>query len=241
MFARFTNRTLCRVAFGGMAFDDGKLKETLKEITSLMSGFSASDIFPKVGWIIDRLTGMHGRLEKCCHDLDKFFQDIVDEHRNPERWKPEHEYDLIDVLLELDMDLTSPICLTNDHIKAILMNVFLAGVDASSVTMNWAMAELIKNPAAMKKVQDEVRNYVGRNTDKVDEKDLDHLQYLKMAVRETLRLHSPLPMLLPRESMNNCKIDGYDIKPKTRVLINAWAVGRNPAYWHKPDEFYPES
>ncbi|KAI3964834.1 hypothetical protein MKW92_022910 [Papaver armeniacum] len=123
MFAKFTNRTLCRVAFGGMTFDDGKLKETLDEITSLMSGFSASDIFPKVGWIIDRLTGMHGRLEKCCHDLDKFFQDIVEEHRNTntERLKPEHEYDLIDVLLKLEKDLTSPVRLTNDHIKAILM------------------------------------------------------------------------------------------------------------------------
>ncbi|XP_026430044.1 cytochrome P450 71B10-like [Papaver somniferum] len=243
MFARFTNRTLCRVAFGGMKFDDGKLKETLDEITSLMSGFSASDIFPRVGWIIDRLTGMHGRLEKCCHDLDKYFQDIVDEHLNrQERLKSsEHEYDLIDVLLKLEKDLTSPIRIINDHIKAILMNVFLAGVDASAVTMNWAMAELIKNPAAMKKVQGEVRSYnVGRNTDKVEEKDLDHLQYLKMVVRETLRLHSPLPMLLPRESMNNCKIDGYDIKPKTRVLVNAWAIGRNPAYWYKPDEFNPE-
>ena len=88
------------------------------------------------------------------------------------------------------------------------------------------MTELTKNPRVMKKAQDEVRNYVG-NKGKVVESDIDHLLYLKLIVKETLRLHPPTTMLL-REIMSHFKINGYDIYPKMLVQVNAWAIGRDP-------------
>ncbi|XP_026424747.1 cytochrome P450 71B10-like [Papaver somniferum] len=242
----FTNRTICRVAFGSKLnqgidqFDEGILRETMDEITNLISAFWFSDIFPKVGWIVDRISGIHGRFEKCCKNLDTYIQDVIEKHLNPERLRSEYD-DLIDVLLKLQKDGTSTIRHTNEHIKAILMDVFVAGVDTVAVTMNWTMAELIKNPATMHKVQEEIRSHVGKNKGKqVQENDLLHFQYLKLVVKETLRLHPPLPLSFPRECMRKNKIDGYDVKPKTRVLINVWAIGRSPMYWDKPDKFYPD-
>ncbi|KAI3983106.1 hypothetical protein MKX01_035387 [Papaver californicum] len=94
--------------------------EILNEVVVSISGFSASDFFPKVGWIVDRITGSHGIIEKCFHDLDEFYQQMIDEHLDPKRIKPDHD-DIIDVLLKLEKDQTSSIRLTNDHIKAILM------------------------------------------------------------------------------------------------------------------------
>ncbi|KAI3866638.1 hypothetical protein MKW92_027592, partial [Papaver armeniacum] len=121
----FTHGTICRVAFGSITGEsrnrfNGRLTEILYEVMSIWSGFSATDFFPKVGWIIDRITGMDGRIEKVFHDLDKLFQEMIEEHLNPVRPKPEHE-DLIDVLLKLQNDQTSTIRLENDNIKAILM------------------------------------------------------------------------------------------------------------------------
>ncbi|KAI3900366.1 hypothetical protein MKW92_041946 [Papaver armeniacum] len=123
----FTHRTICRVAFGSKTDDhsrnqlvNGRLMEILYEVMVVLSGFSGSDFFPKVGWIIDTITGSHGIIEKCFHELDEFFQQIVDQHRDPERLKPEH-HDIIDVLLKLEKHQTSTIRLTNEHIKAILM------------------------------------------------------------------------------------------------------------------------
>ena len=102
------------------------------------------------------------------------------------------------------------------------------------------MTELARNPRVMKKVQAEIRSCVGRCKEIVDESELEKLDYLRMVVKETLRLHPPAPLLAPREAISHFKIGGYDIKPKTRIILNAWAIARHPQNWKNPDEFYPE-
>lgn len=115
----------------------------------------------------------------------------------------------------------------------------MASIDTSSGTIIWAMSELAKNPRVMRKVQAEIRKIVGHKSE-VDESEIDKMKYFKMVVKETLRLHPPVPLLLPRETMQYCKIGGYDVYPKTRIFVNAWAIGRDMNTWSKPEEFYPE-
>lgn len=107
--------------------------------------------------------------------------------------------------------------------------------------MIWAMAELVRNPRVMKKAQEEIRTCIGINSkEKLVEEDLDKLQYLKLVVKETLRLHPAAPLLLPRETASQIKIQGYNIPPKTLLLVNAWSIGRDPKQWENPEEFIPE-
>jgi len=123
-----------------------------------------------------------------------------------------------------------------------LQNVFTASVDTSSVTMVWAMAELIRRPAMLRKAQEEVRSVVdGGGRERVHPDDVAKLRYLKAVVKETLRLHPAAPPLLPRETLRQVSICGYDVPAKTRVLVNAWAIGRDPRSWgDRPEEFDPD-
>jgi cytochrome P450 len=117
--------------------------------------------------------------------------------------------------------------------------MFVAGTDTSSTALEWLMAELIKNPRIMKRAQEEVRRVVNKKS-KIDVNDINKMDYLKCILKETLRLHPPLPLLLSRETLMNVKIGGYDIPEKTRVYINAWAIQRDPKVWERPEEFLPE-
>ncbi|KAL3498415.1 hypothetical protein ACH5RR_041147, partial [Cinchona calisaya] len=117
-------------------------------------------------------------------------------------------------------------------------DIFTAGTDTSSATTEWAMSELMKDPTVMAKAQAEIRQ-VCRGKKTIEEADIQKLNYLKMVIKETLRLHPPIP-LLPRASRENRVVSGYMIPDKAQVLVNIWAIGRDPQYWDDPECFKPE-
>lgn len=116
--------------------------------------------------------------------------------------------------------------------------MFSAGTDTSSTTIEWAMSEMIKNPRVMTKAQSEIRAALkGKN--RIEESDIQSLNYLKNIVKETLRLHPPGP-LMAREAREECTIKGYRIPQKTKVVVNLSVLGRDPEYWSDPESFKPE-
>lgn len=117
--------------------------------------------------------------------------------------------------------------------------MFSAGSETSSTTIIWALAEMMKKPSVLAKAQAEVRQVL-KEKKGFQQIDLDELKYLKLVIKETLRMHPPIPLLVPRECMEDTKIDGYNIPFKTRVIVNAWAIGRDPESWDDPESFSPE-
>jgi cytochrome P450 len=120
-----------------------------------------------------------------------------------------------------------------------MQDLFLAGTDTTSKTMEWTMAELVKNPKEMEKVQAELRQIVGEHG-RVTEEQLSTMTRPQAAMKEAMRLHPPLPILVPHEVVQDTKLHGYDIPAKTRVIINAWAIGRDKESWEDADAFKPE-
>jgi len=132
----------------------------------------------------------------------------------------------------------------NDKLKLachLSQEMLTAGLESSALTIEWAMAELIRNPRIMKCAQTELEIVIGMNRI-VEESDLHKLTYLQAVIKETFRLHPVGPLLVPHSSINEvCGItECYDIPPHTSVIVNVWAIGRNPSTWEKPFEFYPE-
>ncbi|CAI9281603.1 unnamed protein product [Lactuca saligna] len=231
---------MMRVGYGKKFRDEHERKELLRLLTELeliFADFYVSDIWrglPFMG-LIDRLFGKTNRLDKCFQYFDVFYQKLIDEHLSPK--SSEKEEDFIDILLRLKEEQL--LNLTYDHIKALLMDVLVAGTDTSTATVIWAMTALIKNPKVMKKAQEEVRNLVGKKCI-VEEEDLSKLTYMKAVVKEIMRLYPPAPLLIPRETAKHTILHGYKIKQKTLVFVNAMAIGRDPESWERPEEFLPK-
>ena len=111
-----------------------------------------------------------------------------------------------------------------------MQDLFNAGTDTTSAALVWIMAELILNPKAMKRAQEEVRE-VAKGKWMVEESQLSKLSYIKLVIKEGLRLHPPVPLLIPRETTEFCRVKGYDIPSGTRVFVNAVEIGRDSKYW----------
>ncbi|XP_066376528.1 4-hydroxyphenylacetaldehyde oxime monooxygenase-like [Miscanthus floridulus] len=218
----------------------------LSQVMDMLGSFSADDFFPSTaGRFIDCLTGVTGRRDRIFQRFDAFLEEIIEghlntahseqhSHRNPRR------SDLVQALIGLFKDNNaSTVPFTRDHVKAMLFDTFVGGIHTTSITMVWAMAEMIQHPSVLKSVQDEIRDVVG-GKEMASPDDVSKLKLLKMVVKETLRMHPPLTLLLPRETIQQVNIRGYDVPANTRIIVNAWAIGRDPDIWEDPEEFNPE-
>ncbi|GAB2269750.1 hypothetical protein Dimus_004672 [Dionaea muscipula] len=237
----YTNDVLCRAILGrnfsdGGEYDQHGFHSMLEEYQELLGGLSIGDFFPSKEFI-HTLTGHKSRLQKTFRRFDNFFNEVIKEHQDQGRMMDNK--DLLDVLLDIHKDESGEMPLTMDNVKAILLDMFAAGTDTTFITLDWAMTELIMNRNVMKKAQEEMRNIIGER-EFVTEDDLPQLHYLKAVVKEVFRLHPPVPVLVPRESIEDVTINGYLIPAKTRIFVNVWAIGRDPKSWEDPETFNPE-
>ncbi|CAN1808780.1 Desmethyl-deoxy-podophyllotoxin synthase [Linum perenne] len=209
------------------------------KVAELSDAFLAvSDMYPSLE-LLPVLTGFKGKVEKMHKASDLILEQIIDEHKSKRRLSKDDE-DLVDVLLNLQESQNLGIPITMDVIKAIVLEMFIAGIETSSTTIGWVMSEIINDQRVLRTVQEEVRQ-VFKNTGNVEEARLNELKYLDMAISEGLRLHPPGPLLIPRENVETVKLsNGYEIPAKTTVMVNAWAINRDPRYWKEPEKFYPE-
>lgn len=113
------------------------------------------------------------------------------------------------------------------------------GTESSAVTVEWAISELLKNPKILEKASEELDRVIGRER-WVEEKDIQNLPYIEAIVKETMRMHPVAPLLVPRKTREDIKINGYDIQSETRAFVNVWSIGRDPNLWKEPEQFCPE-
>ncbi|XP_020201729.2 4-hydroxyphenylacetaldehyde oxime monooxygenase-like [Aegilops tauschii subsp. strangulata] len=219
----------------------GQFVPLLNATMDMLGSFSAQDFFPNaVGRIIDRITGVKAHRERVFRQLDRFFEHII-EQCDGRKATGGSGSDLVQELLDIMKRPAASAAgtFTRDHVKAILMNTFIGSIDTTTVTITWAMAELIRNPRVLTRVQLEIRAAAGGGT-RVHQADMPKMSYLRMVLSETLRLHPPATLLVPRETLRRVQVAGYDIPAKTQVIVNAWAISRDPSAWKDPEEFNPE-
>ncbi|XP_059073269.1 cytochrome P450 CYP82D47-like [Cryptomeria japonica] len=197
---------------------------------------NTGDYIPWLKWL--DLQGYERAMKKVQGKINPYMQKIVEKHQeNPPEEK--EEMDFIDVLILQAEENSEAIPDKDTFIKATAMNIFSAGSDTFSLALEWALSLLILHPTIMKMAQEELDSKIGKSR-LAEESDMPKLKYLQAIVKETLRLFPPGPLLVPHESIKACTIGGFHILVGTILIVNAWAIHRDPRIWNQPLEFILE-
>ncbi|KAH9605172.1 hypothetical protein KSS87_011128 [Heliosperma pusillum] len=145
--------------------------------------------------------------------------------------------DVLDALLGINQEKNAEIEPSN--IPYLLLDLFSAGTDTTSSTMAWAMAELLRNREKLVKVKAELNQVIGKGNT-LEESHIAKLPYLQAVVKETFRLHPAAPFLVPKKAEKDVTVSGFTVPKDAQILVNVWAIGRDPEIWERPNSFKPE-
>ncbi|KAK4487150.1 hypothetical protein RD792_006465 [Penstemon davidsonii] len=244
MFTSQASDVICRSAFGrkySEGEDGEKFLMLIKELFHLIGKIGIGEFIPCLSWI-NSVNGFDARVDKVAKELDCFLDQVIQEHQNiinDNTVMDESRHNFMGILLKIYNDNTAgSVSIDAENIKGIILDVLIGGTDSTSATLVWAMTELLRHPIVMNKLQNEIREIL-MDKHEINDKDLEKMHYLKAVVKETLRYHAPTP-IFNREAREDAKVMGYDVAAGTMILINAWAIGRDPTYWDEPEIFKPE-
>ncbi|XP_073043169.1 cytochrome P450 98A3-like [Primulina eburnea] len=231
---------ITRLSFGKRFMDSNgvidkqgqELKYILDNAIKLGSKKSFSDFLP---WFRYLFKSENAALDE--HDTlaNDFTIKIMEEHTLARKKSGSTKSHFVDALLTLQKEYD----LSDDSVITLLWDMVSAGMDTVTITVEWGMAEMVRNPRVQQKIQEELDRVIGQDRI-MTEADIPNLPYLQCVVKECFRVHPPTPLLLPHKANSNVKIGGYDIPKGSTVNVNLWSLARDPAVWKAPLEFWPE-
>lgn len=201
------------------------------EFFSLAGSSYPGDYFP-----ILKLVDFDGYVKKAKRlrrEFDSFFQNLIDQQRNQSLREDNVMVDL------LSLQKTQPEYYTDELIRGLSQDMLVAGTFTTSVTLEWAMSNLINHPKVLEKAKAELEAKVGPNR-MVNEADMSNLPYLRNIILESQRLYPAAPLLVSHFSSDHCTVGGYNVPSGTTLVVNAWAIQRDPKLWDDPTSFKPD-
>nr|XP_007159749.1 hypothetical protein PHAVU_002G263800g [Phaseolus vulgaris]ESW31743.1 hypothetical protein PHAVU_002G263800g [Phaseolus vulgaris] len=217
----------CRMVLGkkymDRDLDEKGFKAVMQEGMHLSATPNMGDYIPYIAAL--DLQGLNKRMKVVGKIFDDFFEKIIDEHMQSEKEENKTK-DFVDVMLGFVGTEESEYRIERPNIKAIMLDMLAGSMDTSATAIEWTLSELLKNPRVMKKLQVELENVVGMEK-KVEESDLEKLEYLDMVIKESLRLHPVAPLLIPHQSTEDCMVDSE-------------CIMRDPDAWIEAEKFWPE-
>ncbi|KAL3533107.1 hypothetical protein ACH5RR_006628 [Cinchona calisaya] len=229
----------CLMIFGKKYMDndfgDRGFKEVIQEVLHVAAIPNLGDYFPLLG-VLD-VQGITRQFKALAKVFDTFFEKIIDDHLQSSEHK--QTKDFVDIMMGIIESGASEFEFDRRHVKAVLLDMLIGSMDTSVTAVEWAISELLRHPEATRKLQKELEEKIGLERI-VEESDLEGLEYLDVVIKESMRLHPVAPLLLPHESIKDCTVDGFQIQKKSRIIINIYAIGRDPNIWPDPESFIPE-
>ncbi|KAG5401149.1 hypothetical protein IGI04_015756 [Brassica rapa subsp. trilocularis] len=235
-----TNNSICKLIMGRCCPEEEGVMESVKglatELDDLSKTIMLANLLPP--WLQKLVLSLFKKeLKVILNSFNELLEKILVEHEE-KQGEHLHDKDLMDVLLEAYGDENASYKITRNHIKSFCVDLLFAGTTTPAIPIPWILAEIIKSPKTLERLREELDSVVG-TTRLIQETDLPNLPYLEAVVKEGLRLHPPEP-IFERFSQEGCMVGGFYVPEKTTLMVNAYALMRDPNYWENPDEFQPE-
>ncbi|CAA0806406.1 Flavonoid 3-monooxygenase [Striga hermonthica] len=229
----------CLMVFG-RKYEDGDLDEkgfkaVIEETLQVAALPNLGDFFPFMGAV--DLQGLTRRMKELSRVFDGFLERIIDDHV-ASKGEGKEAGDFVDTMMAILESGEAEFEFDRCHVKAVLLDMLVGGTDTSAATIEWILSELIRHPECMKQLQREIEHVVSMDH-QVEESHLDRLEYLNSVVKETLRLHPVVPLLI-HEPTEDCMLNDYHVPKGSRTIVNLWSIGRDNNVWHDPERFIPE-
>ncbi|XP_015896293.3 (S)-N-methylcoclaurine 3'-hydroxylase isozyme 1 [Ziziphus jujuba] len=212
--------------------ENGEINRLVRNVVELVSTPNISDIYPLLAPL--DIQGLRKKALEQHEKSNKMWKEIIKERKEIRKSRigdSTHQHDLLDAIINKGCP--------DDQVNVLFLELFIAGTDTSSLAIEWTMAELIRNPRCLKIVEDELAREINQE-DFIAESHVPNLTYLQACIKEALRLYPPIPYLVPHRAVESCQVMNHTIPKDSMILMNLWAIGRDPNYWEDPSEFKPE-
>ncbi|CAH8382604.1 unnamed protein product [Eruca vesicaria subsp. sativa] len=235
---KFTTNNICKLIMGRCCPEEEGVVERFKGLVTELEVLSKTIMLESLlpPWL-QVLSLFKKEVKVLLNSFNELLEKILEEHEEKDG-EHHHGKDLMDVLLAAYGDENAEYKITRNHIKSFCVDLLFAGTTTPALPIQWILAEIINCPKTLERLRGELDSVVG-TTRLIQETDLPNLPYLQAVVKEGLRLHPPEP-IFERFSQEGCRVGGFYVPEKTTLIVNAYAVMRDPNYWEDPDEFKPE-
>ncbi|RHN60887.1 putative cytochrome P450 [Medicago truncatula] len=240
------SRMMLSIETSGTDNQAEQARALVREVTQIFGEFNVSDF---IGFFKNfDLQGFKKRALDIHKRYDALLEKIISDREESRRKTKviedgslngeERLKDFLDILLNVFEEKDLEVNFTRSHIKSLILDYFTAATDTTAISVEWAISELFNNPRVLKKAQEEVERVVGKER-LVCEEDSPNLPYIHAIIKETMRLHPPIPMIM-RKGMEDCVVDGKMVPKGSMVCVNIWAMGRDQKIWENALDFKPE-
>ncbi|CAG7889409.1 unnamed protein product [Brassica rapa] len=228
-----------------MCFGDKLDEEQIKEVGYVQrrmllnfSRFNILNLFPKLTKLIykskwEEFLQIRRDQEDVLLPLIRARRKIVQEENK------DYVQSYVDTLLDLELP-DEKRKLNENEIISLCSEFLNGGTDTTATTLQWIMANLVKNPEIQERLYQEIKGVAGEEAKEIEEEKAHKMPYLKAVVLEGLRRHPPGHMVLPHSVTEDTVLGGYKIPKKGTVNFMVAEIGRDPAVWDEPMAFKPE-
>ncbi|XP_014218915.1 methyl farnesoate epoxidase [Copidosoma floridanum] len=225
----------------GNRFDEERLKHFTNLMDRRAQAFDMSGgvlaAYPWLRYIAPEWSG-YNLLVTVNSEFKAILMETIDSH------KKNHvlgsEADLIDMFLNEMYGGKGPEAgFDDDQLVIILLDVLLAGLNITALTLEFLFLNMLINRDAQRKLHEEIDRVIGR--DKLpDLNDRPKMAYAEAVILESQRLVPVVPVIGPRRVLRDTVLLGYDVPRETVVLINLHSINHDPGLYPEPRAFRPE-